>query len=68
MNSGYDCDYLSAEDIDLLRRVYDEACLEKGINPGTPDADNLAYEIMLMFADGLRDADALKERLADKAA
>jgi hypothetical protein len=52
-------------DLVLLKRIYDEICDERGIVEGSPEASELAIAAMNVFAAGIFDERAIRQRLRD---
>ncbi|TIR18278.1 MAG: hypothetical protein E5X34_22115 [Mesorhizobium sp.] len=42
------------EDLDVLKRVFDLLCHERGCQPGSPDAEATALPLVNMFEGGRR--------------
>lgn len=53
------------EEIDLLRRVFDQFCRENGVIPGGPDAEDLSRAAMSLFTAGVVEEAHLVESLAE---
>lgn len=49
------------EDLDMLKRVFDVLCRERGCQPGSPDAEATALLLVNMFGGGRRTEEELLE-------
>lgn len=51
------------DDLVLLKRIYDQVCVERGIVLGSSEASDLAIEAMKLFSAGIFDEDTICRRL-----
>ncbi|HEV2503720.1 MAG TPA: hypothetical protein VGV39_11630 [Mesorhizobium sp.] len=52
-------------DMDLLKRIFDDLCHQRGFCQGSPAAEDLAKAAMDLFAQGVVDEDELTESLTN---
>lgn len=49
------------EDLDVLKRVFDVVCAERGCQPGSPDAEATALLLVNLFESGRKTEEELFE-------
>lgn len=55
------------DDLCLLKRAYDQICLERDLPAGSPAAEQLAIRAMELFAQGIFEEEALLQGLRQPA-
>ncbi|MCV3211392.1 MULTISPECIES: hypothetical protein [Mesorhizobium] len=50
---------LYPSDLQSLKSVFDQLCQESHIQPGSPEAENIASELVRLFQDGISDETCL---------
>lgn len=53
----------SPDQLAVLHQIFEERCLAAGIEPGDPDRENLAQQIMHLFESGVQSPEELKAAL-----
>lgn len=56
------------EDLDVLKRVFDVVCAERGCQPGSPDAEATALLLVNLFESGRKTEEELFEAVQTKQA
>jgi hypothetical protein len=59
--SIYDRGLLKPDDIARLQRVFDEACRRRDVHPDSPDARELALNLLALHNAGMVDEDMLMQ-------
>lgn len=59
--SLYDRGILKPVDLSTLKRVFDEACTQRGTLPETSEAKDIALVILALYNAGMRDESMLKD-------
>ena len=65
MNEIYSTDAFEPRELDFLQKFFKSACAERGLNGGSPAAQDLAARIFHLYQRGIREENELQTRLDD---
>lgn len=60
-DSLYDRGIIKPADLATLKRVFDEACVQREALPETSEAKDIALVILALYNAGMRDEETLKD-------
>jgi hypothetical protein len=55
MNRFHISPALYPSDLESLKSVFSQVCQENGVQPGSPEAENIAADLVRLFQSGLSD-------------